>query len=93
MRDIRTVQGSIFERYVEHEIDRVLQAVPDRFDFQPELLEWVDIDLRTRPIKATGRQIMGGVTSGGHSIRCNGSAINSSNFRIKVSPLGIVLLD
>ena len=56
MREKRTIQGSIFERYAEHEIGRELQAMSDWLDLQPELLDWVDIDLRTRPVAATGRK-------------------------------------
>ena len=56
MREKRTIQCSIFERYAEHEIGRELQAMSDWLDLQPELLDWVDIDLRTRPVAATGRK-------------------------------------
>jgi len=56
MRDKRTIQCSIFEQYAKHEIGRELQAMSDWLDLQPELLDWVDIDLRTRPVAATGRK-------------------------------------
>ena len=56
MREKRTIQRSIFERYAEHEIGRELEAMSDWLDLQPDLLDWVDIDLRTRPVAATGRK-------------------------------------
>ena len=56
MREKCTIQRSIFERYAEHEIGRELEAMSDWLDLQPDLLDWVDIDLRTRPVAATGRK-------------------------------------
>lgn len=56
MREKRTIQSSIFEQYAEHEIGRELEAMSDWLDHQPELLDWVAIDLRTRPVMATGRK-------------------------------------
>lgn len=56
MRAERTVQGSIFERYAEHEIGLELQAMSAWLDAQPELLAWVAADLKTDAIQATGRQ-------------------------------------
>jgi IS5 family transposase len=56
MRDKRTIQRSIFEQYAEHEIGRELEAMSDWLDLQPELLDWVGIDLRTHPVMATGRK-------------------------------------
>ena len=56
MREKRTIQSSIFEQYAEHEIGRQLEAMSDWLDLQPELLDWVGIDLRTHPVMATGRK-------------------------------------
>jgi len=56
MREKRTIQSSIFEQYAEHEIGRELEAMSDWLDLQPELLDWVGIDLRTHPVMATGRK-------------------------------------
>jgi IS5 family transposase len=56
MREKRTIQGSIFEQYAKHEIGRELEAMSDWLDRQPELLDWVGIDLRTHPVVATGRK-------------------------------------
>lgn len=56
MRQKRTVQSSIFERYAEHEIGLELQAMSGWLDQHPELLEWVDADLAKRPRLDTGRR-------------------------------------
>jgi len=56
MREKCTIQRSIFEQYAEHEIGRELEAMSDWLDLQPELLDWVGIDLRTHPVMATGRK-------------------------------------
>ncbi len=56
MREKRTIQRSIFEQYAEHEIGRELEAMSDWLDRQPELLDWVGIDLRAHPVMATGRK-------------------------------------
>ncbi len=56
MRELRTIQSSIFEHYAEHEIGRELQAMSTWLDRHPELLDWVSADLRTRPVEATGRK-------------------------------------
>ena len=56
MREQRTVQSSIFERYAQHEIGSELQAMSAWLDEHRELLDWVAGDLRTRPVQATGRK-------------------------------------
>ena len=56
MREKRTVQSSIFERYAEHEIGSELRAMSVWLDAHPELLDWVVSDLRMRPVQATGRK-------------------------------------
>ncbi len=56
MREKRTIQSSIFEQYAKHEIGRELEAMSDWLDLQPELLDWVGMDLRTHPVVATGRK-------------------------------------
>lgn len=56
MREKRTVQGSIFERFVEHEIGSELQAMSAWLDGQAELLDCVAADLQGRPVMDTGRK-------------------------------------
>ena len=56
MREKRTVQSSIFERYAQHEIGNELQAMSAWLDAHPQLLDWVAGDLRTGPVQATGRK-------------------------------------
>ena len=56
MREKRTIQSSIFEHYAEHEIGHELRAMSDWLDHQSELLDWVEIDLRSRPVEMTGRK-------------------------------------
>jgi len=56
MREKRTIQSSIFEQYAEHEIGHELKAMSDWLDRHPELLDWVDVDLRSHPVMATGRK-------------------------------------
>ena len=45
MRQKRTVQGSIFDLYAEHEIGRELKAMSDWLDSHPEVLDWIASDL------------------------------------------------
>jgi len=56
MREKHTIQGSIFERYAEHEIGNELLTMSVWLDEHPELLDWISADLRTRPVMATGRK-------------------------------------
>ncbi len=56
MREKRTIQSSIFEQYAEQEIGHELKAMSDWLDRHPELLDWVDVDLRSHPVMATGRK-------------------------------------
>ncbi len=58
MRQKRTIQNSIFEHYVEHETGRELQAMSAWLDRHPELLEWLEHDLNSHPVAATGRNGM-----------------------------------
>ena len=55
MRQKRTVQSSIFERYVEHEIGSELQAMSAWLDDHPEMFEWIATDLESPAVRATGR--------------------------------------
>ena len=55
MREKRTVQTSIFERYAEHEIGQELQAMSDWLDENLDLLDWVDADVGSRNVEETGR--------------------------------------
>jgi transposase, IS5 family len=56
MRQERTVQGSIFDRFAEHEIGRELKAMSGWLDEHRELLGLVTADLRRHGVKETGRQ-------------------------------------
>jgi IS5 family transposase len=56
MRQERTVQASIFDRFAGHEIGRELQAMSVWLDDHRELLNLVTADLRRHGVKETGRQ-------------------------------------
>lgn len=56
MREKRTVQSSIFELYVEHEIGRELKAVSDWLDEHPEILDWVEADIQNPTVSEFGRK-------------------------------------
>jgi len=56
MREKRTVQPSIFDRYAEHEIGRELQAMSVWLDDHAQVFDWVAADLRGRPVLPTGRK-------------------------------------
>ena len=56
MREKRTVQGSIFEAYAEHEIGRELKAMSDWLDQHLDLLDWVAADVKQRNVEKTGRK-------------------------------------
>ncbi len=56
MREIRTIQSSIFEHYVEHEIGVELKAMSDWLDQNPDILDWVAADVGNRLARETGRK-------------------------------------
>ena len=56
MRQKRTVQGSIFDLYADHEIGRELSAMSDWLDAHPDMLDWVAPALCRAGVKATGRE-------------------------------------
>ena len=56
MRQERTVQASIFDRFAGHEIGRELQAMSAWLDDHRELLGPVTAGLRRHGVKETGRQ-------------------------------------
>ena len=59
MRELRTVQHSIFERYAEHEIGKELKAMSAWLDGHRVVLDWVAADLWEVGIghrAATGRK-------------------------------------
>jgi transposase, IS5 family len=56
MRQERTVQASIFDRFAGHEIGRELKAMSEWLDDHRELLGLVTADLRRHGIKETGRR-------------------------------------
>lgn len=51
MRKKHTVQRSIFEYYPEHETGDELKAISYWLDQQPELLDWVATDVKSRAVK------------------------------------------
>ncbi len=55
MRQERTVQGSIFDRFAGHEIGRELKAMSAWLDDHRALLGLVAADLRRHGVKETGR--------------------------------------
>ena len=56
MRQERTVQPSLFDRFAGHEIGRELEAMSQWLDAHPELPGRVAEDLRRKEVKPTGRQ-------------------------------------
>jgi len=56
MREKRTIQGSLFEQYAEHEIGRELSAMSDWLDEHLDLLDWVAADVKQRHVEETGRK-------------------------------------
>jgi transposase, IS5 family len=56
MRQTRTDQVSIFDRFSNHDIGKELRAMPARLDRHRELLEWVVLDLHLNDVYDTGRQ-------------------------------------
>ena len=56
MRQERTVQASLFDRFAGHEIGRELEAMSQWLDAHPELPGLVAEDLRREGVKPTGRQ-------------------------------------
>ena len=56
MRQERTVQASIFDRFAEHEIGRELKAISRWLDEHRELLGLVATDIGQHGVKATGRE-------------------------------------
>ena len=56
MRQKRTRQMSIFEIYSQHQIGKELQAMSDRLDQCPQILDWIAIDLHRRDVLDTGRK-------------------------------------
>jgi len=58
MRKTRTSQSSIFEAFAEHDIGRELAGMSRWLDEHAEVVEWVELDLKSRGVKATGREGM-----------------------------------
>jgi len=56
MRQTRTGQVSIFDRFSNHDIGKELKAMSARLDRHRELLEWVVLDLHLKDVYDTGRQ-------------------------------------
>src|SRR4030095_8867181 len=56
MRQERTIQGTIFEVFTQHEIGCVLKAMSQWLDGQPALVRLVAGDLRRQGVRETGRR-------------------------------------
>ena len=56
MREKHTVQRSIFDYYVEHEIGQELKCMSDWLDAHPEILDLVAKDVLRGDVNATGRK-------------------------------------
>ena len=56
MREKRTVQTTLFHLFADHTIGRELQMISDWLDAHPEVLDWVEADLRPEPVPACGRK-------------------------------------
>ena len=56
MRQVRTVQASLFDGFAGHEIGRELKAMSEWLDRHRELLDVVTGDLRRHQVNQTGRQ-------------------------------------
>jgi NADPH-dependent curcumin reductase CurA len=53
MREKRTIQGSIFEHYAEHEIGHELRAMSDWLNQSIDLLDWVVAEVKQRNVSGT----------------------------------------
>lgn len=58
MRKVRTSQASIFDAFAKHDIGRELEGMSRWLDEHPEVVAWVEADLRGEDVKATGREGM-----------------------------------
>ena len=56
MRQIRTAQISIYDRFGAHHIARELRTMSDWLDEHREVLDWVGEDLQRAGLKPTGRE-------------------------------------
>jgi IS5 family transposase len=56
MRQQRTVQANLFDRFAAHEIGRELKAMSAWLDEHPDLIALVANDLDRGAVKPTGRQ-------------------------------------
>jgi IS5 family transposase len=56
MRQKRTVQFSLFDSVVKHEIAIELEGMSRVLDAHPIVLDWVEADLRDRALASTGRK-------------------------------------
>jgi hypothetical protein len=93
MRQGRTVQASIFDRFVGHEIGRVLKAIPEWLDDHRELVGPVTADLRRQIRPRTQIRVSNfcehgpgqpGITrrSGAPFIGCSGAPFISKAIRL-----------
>ncbi len=86
MREKHTVQGSIFEYYVPHDIGQELKGMSDWLDAHPEVLDLVAIDVLNPNAKATGRK---GLTAES-ILRC---ALLKQHRQLSYEELAFCLLD
>lgn len=54
MRETRNTQSSIFDIYAEHELGDQIRQLSKLLDYHPEILPWIEKDLRTGETVSTG---------------------------------------
>lgn len=86
MREIRTAQGSIFDRFCDHELGRSLAAMSQWLDEHAQVCDWVGDDLRAHGAQPTGRK---GI-SAESALRC---ALLKQHRQLSYEELSFHLLD
>jgi len=86
MRQQHTVQGSLLDYYVEHDIGQELKAMSHFLDAHPELLNLVAIDVLNQGVQETGRK---GLTAES-ILRC---ALLKQHRQLSYQELSFCLLD
>jgi IS5 family transposase len=86
MRQLHTVQSSLFDYYVEHDIGQELKAMSKWLDAHPHVLNFVAIDVLNPDVQETGRQ---GLTAES-ILRC---ALLKQHRQLSYQELSFCLLD
>ncbi len=86
MRKKRTSQVSIFDQFAEHEIGQELAKMSQWLDAHPEVVEWINKELRIPDVKETGRE---GMTAES-ALRC---ALLKQHRQLSYEELAFHLLD